>query len=76
MSKIICGDVFSSGISGTPDTGVEDKQCPLSSGCNLVSGECVCESKHSCLISFSYSNPEACAQAMKTGENHCDRRTV
>ncbi|XP_053488962.1 cysteine-rich motor neuron 1 protein-like [Ictalurus furcatus] len=54
------------GISGTPDTGVEDKQCPLSSGCNLVSGECVCESKHSCLISFSYSNPEACAQAMKT----------
>ncbi|XP_060789927.1 cysteine-rich motor neuron 1 protein-like isoform X3 [Neoarius graeffei] len=51
------------GVSDIPDTGMEDERCPLSSGCNLVSGECVCESKHSCLISFSYPNPEACAKS-------------
>ncbi|KAF5900104.1 cysteine-rich motor neuron 1 protein isoform X2, partial [Clarias magur] len=61
-------------VSGASDAGVEDEQCPLSSGCNLVSGECVCESKRSCLISFTFPNLEACAEGRKTEATRHEKR--
>ncbi|XP_062863605.1 cysteine-rich motor neuron 1 protein-like [Trichomycterus rosablanca] len=54
------------GLSNSADSGVEDKRCPLVSGCNRVNSECICELKHSCLVSFSYPDKDTCISAMKT----------
>uniref|UniRef100_A0AAY4CKR8 Cysteine-rich motor neuron 1 protein n=1 Tax=Denticeps clupeoides TaxID=299321 RepID=A0AAY4CKR8_9TELE len=51
-----------------PDAGMEDERCPLISGCDRTGGQCVCDSRHTCLATFSYPNKEACIKAAKSGE--------
>ncbi|KAG9268186.1 cysteine-rich motor neuron 1 protein-like isoform X1 [Astyanax mexicanus] len=53
-------------LRGAADAGAEDERCPLLSGCDRVSGECVCESTHSCIRTFRYPSRESCARAAKT----------
>uniref|UniRef100_A0A3B1ICL3 Cysteine rich transmembrane BMP regulator 1 n=1 Tax=Astyanax mexicanus TaxID=7994 RepID=A0A3B1ICL3_ASTMX len=61
----LCGNtvVFSTELRGAADAGAEDERCPLLSGCDRVSGECVCESTHSCIRTFRYPSRESCARA-------------
>ncbi|XP_017558789.1 cysteine-rich motor neuron 1 protein-like isoform X1 [Pygocentrus nattereri] len=54
------------GLLNTADAGAEDVHCPLVSGCDRVSGECVCDSVRSCIKTFSYLNKELCGRAVKT----------
>ncbi|XP_028823558.1 cysteine-rich motor neuron 1 protein isoform X2 [Denticeps clupeoides] len=54
-----------------PDAGMEDERCPLISGCDRTGGQCVCDSRHTCLATFSYPNKEACIKAAKSeGRRH------
>ncbi|KAI4902048.1 hypothetical protein NFI96_033099 [Prochilodus magdalenae] len=66
------------GLPDATDAGAEDERCPLVSGCDRVSGVCVCDSIHSCIKTFSYPNRESCTRAAKTEaqrheQEHTDR---
>ncbi|XP_066539616.1 cysteine-rich motor neuron 1 protein-like [Hoplias malabaricus] len=61
------------GLPEAADAGAEDERCPLVSGCDRVSGECVCESVHSCIRTFSYPNRESCTRAAKTESRRHDQ---
>ncbi|XP_031435957.1 cysteine-rich motor neuron 1 protein-like isoform X1 [Clupea harengus] len=56
-----------------PDAGLEDELCPLVSGCDRTGGKCICDSRHSCLASFSYPDKEACARVAKSEGRRHDR---
>lgn len=64
-----------------PDAGLEDERCPLVSGCDRTGGKCVCDSRRSCLASFTYPDKEACGRAAKAEgrrheREHRDRKSV
>ncbi|XP_052009470.1 insulin-like growth factor-binding protein 7 [Xyrauchen texanus] len=76
-SGLTCAALNRTGPALIPETGVckvvpdatdEDERCPLVSGCDRVNGECVCESKHSCIRTYSFPNRDACLHTGKTGE--------
>lgn len=50
-----------------PEAGLEDKRCPLITGCDRAGGQCVCDARHSCLGSFTYPDQETCMKASKSG---------
>lgn len=50
-----------------PDAGLEDERCPLLTGCDRAGGQCVCDTRRSCLGSFTYPNQETCLKASKSG---------
>uniref|UniRef100_A0A9J8BIA6 Cysteine-rich motor neuron 1 protein n=1 Tax=Cyprinus carpio carpio TaxID=630221 RepID=A0A9J8BIA6_CYPCA len=54
-------------VPDVTDAGEEDERCPLVSGCERVDGLCVCESKHSCIRTYSFPDRDACVHAGKTG---------
>ncbi|XP_067223297.1 cysteine-rich motor neuron 1 protein-like [Chanodichthys erythropterus] len=56
------------------DTDMEDERCPLVSGCDRVDGRCVCESKRSCIRTYSYPDRDACVHAGKTGSRRHEHR--
>lgn len=54
-----------------PEAGLEDKRCPLITGCDRAGGQCVCDARHSCLGSFTYPDQETCMKASKSeGRRH------
>ncbi|XP_016111458.1 cysteine-rich motor neuron 1 protein-like [Sinocyclocheilus grahami] len=75
-SGLTCAALNGTGPARIPETGVcravpdatdADERCPLVSGCESVDGECVCESKHSCIQTYSFPDRDACVHAGKTG---------
>ncbi|XP_052001418.1 cysteine-rich motor neuron 1 protein-like isoform X1 [Xyrauchen texanus] len=82
-SGLTCAALNRTGPALIPETGVckasadttdEDERCLLVSGCDRVNGECVCESKHSCIGTYSYPNRDACVRAGETGSRRHDHR--
>ncbi|XP_077096594.1 cysteine-rich motor neuron 1 protein isoform X6 [Siphateles boraxobius] len=61
-------------IPDAMDSDLEDERCPLVAGCDLVDGRCVCESKHSCIRTYSYPDRDACVHAGKTGSRRHEHR--
>uniref|UniRef100_A0A3Q3JSK3 Cysteine rich transmembrane BMP regulator 1 (Chordin like) n=1 Tax=Monopterus albus TaxID=43700 RepID=A0A3Q3JSK3_MONAL len=74
---LTCASVNKTGAAIIPETGVcketglEDKRCPLITGCDMTGGQCVCDARHSCLGLFTYPDREACMKASKSGEPLC-----
>lgn len=64
LSLFLCGLA----LTEFPDAGLEDERCPLVSGCDRTGGKCVCDSRRSCLASFTYPDKEACGRAAKAGK--------
>ncbi|XP_065131158.1 cysteine-rich motor neuron 1 protein-like isoform X1 [Paramisgurnus dabryanus] len=56
------------------DADLEDVGCSLVSGCDRVNDECVCESKHSCIRTFSYPNRDSCVHAGRTGSHRHEHK--
>ncbi|XP_016329661.1 cysteine-rich motor neuron 1 protein-like isoform X2 [Sinocyclocheilus anshuiensis] len=82
-SGLTCAALNGTGPARIPETGVcravpdatdADEHCPLVSGCESVDGECVCESKHSCIQTYSFPNRDACVHAGKTGSLRHEHR--
>ncbi|KAK2879228.1 hypothetical protein Q8A67_020019 [Cirrhinus molitorella] len=85
-SGLTCAALNRTGPAVIPETGVcravpdatdadeEDERCPLVSGCERVDGHCVCESRHSCIRTYSYPDRDACVHAGKTGSRRHDHR--
>ncbi|XP_067310953.1 cysteine-rich motor neuron 1 protein-like isoform X2 [Pseudorasbora parva] len=85
-SGLTCAALNRTGPARVPETGVcrvvpdvtdadmEDERCPLVSGCDRVDGRCVCESKHSCLKTYSYPDRDACVHTGKTGSRRHEHR--
>ncbi|XP_073683597.1 cysteine-rich motor neuron 1 protein-like [Garra rufa] len=82
-SGLTCAALNRTGPAVIPETGVcravpdatdadeEDERCPLVSGCERVDGQCVCESKHSCIRTYSYPDRDACVHAGKAVSPRC-----
>ncbi|KPP64994.1 hypothetical protein Z043_116616 [Scleropages formosus] len=57
-------------MPGSPRAGVEDQHCPLQMGCNRIGGQCFCETRHTCISTFTYPNMEACVRDSRTENRH------
>ncbi|CAM9334740.1 unnamed protein product, partial [Lampetra planeri] len=54
-----------------PEAGLEDERCPLTTGCDMAGGQCVCDARHTCLGSFTFPDLETCMKARKSeGRSH------
>lgn len=61
-------------VPDATDADMEDERCPLVSGCDRVDGRCVCESKRSCIRTYSYPDRDTCVHAGKTGMDPVQNR--
>ncbi|KAK7904977.1 hypothetical protein WMY93_017584 [Mugilogobius chulae] len=57
-----------------PEAGLEDERCPLITGCDHVEGQCVCDARHSCLGSFTFTDQESCIKASQSEGRRHERR--
>ncbi|KAK1158895.1 cysteine-rich motor neuron 1 protein-like [Acipenser oxyrinchus oxyrinchus] len=60
-------------LPSNPNAGVEDEDCPEMSGCNRKAGLCSCDTRHTCIYAFSYSNLESCIRATGSEDQHQEK---
>ncbi|TRY83559.1 hypothetical protein DNTS_016269 [Danionella cerebrum] len=79
-----CTELNGTGLVQAPEAGVcrasmdSDwdvmELCPLVSGCDRVDGQCVCESRQSCIRKYTFPDRETCLRSSRTGSRHHDHR--